>query len=449
MRLLTLVFCFLLLMIISCNSSGPAGESEAPESSGSVAFVGVNVIPMSTPGMTAGRTVLVKGDRILEVGPAGSVRVPPDARIIDGSGKYLLPGLAEMHGHIPPPQSPAEFTEDVLFLYVANGITTVRGMLGHEGQLELKARANRGEMISPTLYLAGPSFNGDSVNSPQEATAKVRQQKQEGWDLLKVHPGLSLAEYDAMARAAKVEGIRFGGHVPEDVGLTHAIEMGQETMDHVDGYVEHLDGYEKVVDKERLAEIVRKSKDAGVWIVPTMALWETLFGTADLATLQSYPELKYMPRQQVSQWINAHRNRLADPQFKAEISRRAIDNRMSILRALHEGGVRILMGTDAPQQFSVPGFSLHRELERMSAAGMSPWEILRSGTVNVGDYFRKSDQFGAVAKGHRADLLLVDANPLDDIANVAKISGVMIRGRWLSREEIDQRLTKIAAKNAS
>lgn len=451
MRPLTLLLC--LLITFGCNNAGPAGGSDAATGSttGSTetfAFVGVNVIPMNSPGVKAAQTVIVRGDRIIEVGPASSVRAPSEARVIDGSGKYLLPGLAEMHGHIPPPQSPAELTEDVLFLYVANGITTVRGMLGHEGQLELKAAANRGELISPTLYLAGPSFNGSSINSPEEAVAKVRQQKQEGWDLLKVHPGLTLAEYDAMARTAKEVGIRFGGHVPEDVGLTHAIEMGQETMDHVDGYVEHLEGYEKAIDEEKLADIIRRSKDAGVWIIPTMALWETLFGTADLATLESYAELKYMPRQQVTQWIAAHKTRLADPRFNAEISRRVIDNRMRILRALNSGGVGILMGTDAPQQFSVPGFALHRELECMSAAGMSPWEILRSGTVNVGEYFRGSDTFGAVAKGHRADLLLVDANPLENIANVAKISGVMTRGRWLSRQEIDERLVKIAAKNA-
>jgi imidazolonepropionase-like amidohydrolase len=321
-------------------------------------------------------------------------------------------------------------------------------MLGHEGQLDLKQRANRGEIVAPNLYLAGPSFNGNSVNSPEEAVEKVRQQKREGWDLLKVHPGLTRAEYDAMARTAKQEGIRFGGHVPEDVGLVHAIEMGQETMDHVDGYVEHLDGYDNPVNEQQLRDIVQKSKEAGVWIVPTMALWETLLGTADLATLQSYPELKYMPRQQVAQWIEAHRARLAGPQFNAEMSRRAIDNRMKILRALNDGGVNILMGTDAPQQFSVPGFALHRELERMAAAGMSPWDILRSGTVNVGEYFRNEDVSGTVTKGNRADLLLVDSNPLENVANLARISGVMTRGVWLSRQEIDERLARIAAKNA-
>lgn len=441
-----------LLTAFGCNSSGPTTEtSSAPPSdsaSESFAFVDVNVIAMTAPGVAAGQTVVVRGDRIVAVGPSASVRVPSGARIIDGSGKYLLPGLAEMHGHIPPPQAPAQFTEDVLFLYVAAGITTVRGMLGHDGQLELKARAKEGTIVSPNLYLAGPSFSGGSINSPEEAIAKVRQQKREGWDLLKIHPGLTRPEYDAMARTAKAEGIRFGGHVPADVGLAHAIDMGQETMDHVDGYVEHLEAEQNPLDKQRLAEIVRISKAAGVWIVPTMALWETLYGTADLATLQSYSELRYMPRQQVSQWIEAHKARLANPNFNAATSRNVIENRMKILRALNDGGVRILMGTDAPQQFSVPGFALHRELERMSAAGMSSWDILRSGTSNVGEYFSEDDAFGTVAQGQRADLVLVDADPLQNISNLTRISGVMTRGRWLSRRDIDERLAEIAARNA-
>src|SRR5690606_25103695 len=194
------------------------------------------------------------------------------------SGKYLMPGLAEMHGHVPPPNAPAEFTEDVLFLYAATGVTTVRGMLGSPGQLELRERAKRGEIIAPTLYLAGPSFNGNSVNSAEQAAQMVREQKAAGWDLLKVHPGLTREEYDAMARTAKEIGIRFGGHVPQEVGLIHAIEMGQETFDHLDGYMEYLNGDQGPIPDERLREIARRTKAAGAWVVPTMVLWETLMG---------------------------------------------------------------------------------------------------------------------------------------------------------------------------
>jgi cytosine/adenosine deaminase-related metal-dependent hydrolase len=416
-----------------------------PADTGVTAFVGVSVVPMDSERVLANQTVVVRGDRIVEVGPARSVRVPDGARRVDGRGKWLMPGLAEMHGHVPPPNAPPEYTDRVLFLYLANGITTVRGMLGAPGQLELRRRAAAGEVLSPTLYLAGPSFNGNSVSSPEQAAEMVRAQKTEGWDLLKVHPGLTRPEYDAMARTAREVGIRFGGHVPEDVGLLHAIEMGQETFDHVDGYVEVLNGDAGPVDSVRLADVVRRTRAAGAWVVPTMALWEVLYGTANLDSLRAYPELRYVPRQQVEAWTNAFRQRMSSPQYNAVAAANVIENRVRILGALHRGGARILMGTDAPQQFSVPGFSLHRELSHMRAAGMSPFDILATGTRAVGEYFRTSDRFGTVAAGQRADLILLDANPLADVSNVDRIAGVMARGRWVPRTEIDAGLERIAA----
>jgi imidazolonepropionase-like amidohydrolase len=403
-------------------------------------FRNVNVVSMTSPKVLAKQTVVVTDGRITQV--AKSAKVPKDATVVDGTGKYLMPGLAEMHGHVPPMNAPNNQTADVLFLYVANGITTVRGMLGHPGQLALREQANTSKIVAPTLYLAGPSFNGNSVNSVQEAIDKVRAQKKEGWDLLKVHPGLSRDEYDAMARTAAEEKIRFGGHVPADVGLLHAIEMGQETFDHIDGYVEQLGADRGPVDGKALAELVKRSKDAGVWIVPTSALWEVLYNAIPLETLTAYPELKYAPKGAVDAWVKAYNGRQVPP----EVSRNVIRNRVTILRALHQGGVKILMGTDAPQQFSVPGFSLHRELLRMRDAGMSSYEILKSGTVNVGEYFKASDSFGTIEPGQRADVVLLEANPLEDIANVSKIAGVMVRGTWLSRADLDAGLKKIEGR---
>lgn len=409
------------------------------------AFVGVTVIPMDEERVLSDHTVVVEGDRIVMVGPTAAMTLPETAIQIDARGMYLMPGLAEMHGHIPPPNAPPHHVESVLFLYLANGITTVRGMLGYPGQLDLKARAARGEVVSPTLYLAGPSFNGQTVSSPEQADARAREQAAEGWDLLKVHPGLTREEYDAMARAAAETGMRFGGHVPEDVGLLHAIEMGQETFDHIDGYEAQLNTFEGPLDEAFLSEIVEASRAAGVWVVPTQVLWETLYGTAPLDSLESLPELRYAPPSQVRQWISTHRQRLAEPDFDLAERRRWIGARMRILEALHVGGVRILMGTDAPQQFSVPGFSLHREIRRMTQAGMTPYEVLVTGTRNVGDYFENEDDFGTVAPGQRADLLLLRANPLEDVENVDTIEGVMAAGRWYPRAEIDRRLEAVEA----
>jgi imidazolonepropionase-like amidohydrolase len=417
------------------------GPLDLPDEGETTVFQNVNLIPMTGEKVLGNQTVVVRGDRIISA-DGRKVKVA-NARSIDGAGKYLMPGLAEMHGHIPP-SSNAAWAGEVLLLYAANGITTVRGMLGYPGQLELREAVKRGDIIGPSLYLAGTSFNGQSINSAAEAVEKVKQQKKEGWDLLKVHPGLTREEYDAMARTARAQKIRFGGHVPSDVGLLHAIEMGQETFDHVDGYVELLEGDKAPVDDKKLDDVVKRSKRAGVWIVPTMALWEVLQSTLDLKELTAYPELKYVPQTDVEQWTRSYKARLE--QQPRERASNVVANRLRILRALNEGGTRILMGTDAPQQFSVPGFSLHRELAWMRKAGMTPYQILVSGTRNVGEYFKGSDSFGTIAPGKRADLVLLDANPLTDVGNLSRISGVMLRGRWLPRAEIDARLAKIASK---
>ncbi|WP_412068625.1 amidohydrolase family protein [Rubrivirga sp. IMCC43871] len=430
------------VLVAACGSPAPA-----PSDSATTAVEHVTVIPMDgAERALADHTVVVSGGRIVAVGPSGEVAIPDGAARIDGRGRFLIPGLAEMHGHVPPPRAPAIDTEETLFLYLASGITTVRGMLGADGQLALRDRAARSEIWSPTLYLAGPSFNGRSVSSPEQAEAMVRRQAAEGWDLLKVHPGPTRAEYDAMAEAARETGMRFGGHVPADVGLAHALAQGQETFDHLDGFVEALDGDRGPVDPKALAAVVRAAREAGAAVVPTMALWEVLYGTADLDALAAYPELAYVSDGQVRTWTAgaASRRAAADPQA----ARHVIDNRTRILAALHAGGVPILMGTDAPQLFSVPGFSLHRELPYLVAAGLSPYEILYAGTTAVGAHFAASDTFGSVALGHRADLVLLDADPLADAAHLQQIAGVMVRGRWLPRAEIDRRLAAIAARHA-
>lgn len=435
---------FLFLFLIFAAPTIQAAVPTDPPEDGVYAFVNVNVIPMDSERVMSNQTVVVVDGRITEVGEAGSVNIPNGATQIDGNGKYLMPGLAEMHGHIPPPSQSQEYINSVLFMYVANGITTVRGMLGHDGQLELREKANNGEIISPTLYLAGPSFNGNSVYSVEHAIDKVRQQKEEGWDLLKVHPGLTLEEYDAMAKTANELGIRFGGHVPNSVGLEHAIKMGQETFDHIDGYTIFVNGTSKPAKKEDINKAVQMTVDSGAWVVPTMVLWEVLYGLTPMEVVESLPELKYMPKNVVNNWLNAHRNRLQNPNLNMQASSARIKNRNKILKAISDAGGRILMGTDAPQQFSVPGFSIHHELQLMAQIGMTPYEIYKTGSSNVGMYFKEQDTFGLIAAGHRADLILLNKNPLDSVSSLQERAGVMTRGQWLSEKEIQAELKNIA-----
>jgi imidazolonepropionase-like amidohydrolase len=410
------------------------------------AFVNVNVIPMDEERVLRNYTVVVEHGRVMEMGPAGSVTVPANAQRIEGSGKYLMPGLAEMHGHTPS----GLFAETVMFLYVANGVTTVRGMLGLDGHLELRRRASTGQIIAPTLYLAGPSFNNRTVSSVQHAIDRVRLQKREGWDHLKIHPGLTVEQYDAVARTASAVGMRFGGHVPADVGIVHAIKMGQLTFDHLDGYLEYTGGIGTPIDDAKLDEVIELTKQAGAAVVPTMVLWEVgIIGLGEVDEMVNYPEMRYWPQQGVNQWARSVRSRRANPDFDVETARAFAENRRRLLKKLNDAGVTILMGTDSPQMFSVPGFSLHREMQAMSNAGMTTYEILESGTKNVGEYFRNNDAFGTIGVGRRADFILTNSNPLDDVANVADRAGVMVRGRWLSEEMIQQRLAEIARELGS
>jgi len=411
----------------------------------SMTFVDVNVVSGDSDRVLQNQTVVIEGDRIIQVGPTGQVTAPARATRINAAGKYLMPGIGEMHGHIPPPDDPE--LERVLFLYVANGVTTVRGMLGFPNQLTLRDRIARAELLGPTLYLAGPSFSGSSIHSAEQAIERVRQQKAEGWDLLKVHPGLTREQFDAMARTAKELGIRFAGHVPADVGLPHALQSGLETVDHLDGYIEHLGGERASIPESALREIARRTREASAWVVPTMVVWETLLGASTLETLNTNDGLNYMPRAQVERWVASYRERVGRPDFSREEALRVAENRKRLLRVLSEEGVKVLFGTDSPQQFSVPGFSIHRELQVMREAGMSPAEIIRSATANVGAYFSGKDKFGLVKPGMRADLILLDENPLADLKAIKKRTGVMLRGRWIPEAEIQKRLAELEVGN--
>lgn len=435
------------------EKTGPAGEHpDNLKNDHTTVFVNVNLIPMDSERILSNQDVIVQGDRILSIAPTASETYPAEARIIEGEGRYLMPGLAEMHGHVPPTDPPANFpsyyndkyVEHTLFLYVAAGVTTVRGMLGYENQLTLKERVKSGELTGPNLYLAGPSFNGGSVSSPEQARDKVLKQVSEGWDLLKIHPGLTLAEYDAMAITAKQAGIGFGGHVPQEVGIVHALQAGQETMDHIDGYFTYISSFEEQEWEERMQYIVSMTREEGAWIVPTQALWATIIGAGDYKAMMQYDELKYIPKAVRQNYENfVETNIRNNPDLNPEEAAKEGLWRQKILAEMHRQDVKILMGTDAPQLFSVPGFSIHRELPFMEDAGMSPYDIIRTGTKMVGDYFEDQDDFGILAEGMRADMILLEGNPLEDLSHIQKHAGVMVSGRWLSREDIDRRLSEI------
>lgn len=445
-----IIRAFTLLLLAGVSACQPQAElaPQAVKPSG-YAVHGVNVVELTrTDGSVRNnQTILVEGDRITAVGDTASLSVPENYQHIDGTGKYLLAGLAEMHGHVPPAsgfgQYPDRYLDDVLFMYVANGVTTVRGMLGYPHQLQLKQDIADGKRIGPTLYLAGPSFNGNSIESPKQATQRVIDQRDEGWDLLKVHPGLTLAEYQAMAKTARDANMEFGGHVPTDVGLEEALKAGQRTIDHLDGYLEAIDATNRAASKYEIDYLVALSLRHNVALVPTQALWATIIGAADKEALKTYPEIKYVPQQVRDGWFSY----LTEPTlgyFNQDNAMVQQQNRQRLIKALYDGGVPMIFGTDAPQLFSVPGFSAMHEIRMLRDAGIPTAGILHSATVAAGEYFASKDKFGAIAEGQRADFILLNENPLITPDTLAKNAGVMVAGQWLDRATIDARLADIA-----
>jgi len=414
-------------------------------------FEHVNVIPMDRERVIEDRTVVVRDGRIAEIG-GGEVAVPAGAARIDGRGKFLIPTLAEMHAHVPAEREQAE---RVLFMYVANGIGTIRSMLGDPSHFTLRERAVKGEIVAPTMYLSGPSFNNKTAATPAAASALVVEQKKAGYDLLKIHPGVPRDAFDALAKTADMQGIRFAGHVPAAVGLQRALEAKSWTIDHLDGYVEALAGPDAPagqlfginlidrVDEARLPALVERTKAAGTWVVPTQVLIENWYGPDDVGAMRKRPEMQYVPADQANQWVAVKQKNIQA--YPAEHRQRYIALRRRILKALHDGGVGVLLGSDAPQTWNVPGFSIHRELATYVAAGLTPYQALATGTRAVAAHLGTSDRTGTVEVGRRADLVLLDGNPLQAIANTSRIAGVMIGGRWLPKSEIDRRLQEARA----
>jgi len=428
-----------------------------------VVFTNVSVVSMDRQRVLEDQTVIVRGDRIAELGPAAAIRAPGGAMRVNGRGKFLMPGLAEMHAHVPTPQADqqlgAGYAERVLFLYVANGVTTIRGMLGHPAHLVLRERLRRNELLGPTLYTSGPSFNGGSAPDPETARRMVLEQKAAGYDFLKIHPGLSRETFDALAHTADSVGIRFAGHVPAAVGLDRALAARYASIDHLDGYVERLAGWSPggepagffgfvltdVVDTARLAELARRTREAGVWNVPTQALMDGFVSPEDPEALGRRPEMRYLPASLVAQWVQAKQNVRAQPGYDPGRAQRFIALRGRLIKALHDAGAGLALGSDAPQVMNVPGFSVHRELQALVAAGLTPYQALVTGTRGVATYFGAADRSGTVERGKVADLVLLDGNPLADVANTTRIAGVMARGVWVSRTDLDRRLAEIAA----
>jgi imidazolonepropionase-like amidohydrolase len=465
---------FLILAAVLAPASAAAQGAPAPADR-VTAFVDVNVIPLDRDRVAERQTVVVRGEKIVAVGPAATTQVPAGATRIDARGKYLMPGLAEMHAHVIGGGNPnhEQLNRDIMFLYVANGITSIRAMLGAPNQIPLREQLRRGEILGPTMYVSAPSLNGNSAPNPDTAAKLVRAHKAAGYDFLKIHPGLSRESYDAIVRTANEVGLTWAGHVPAAVGLRHALASRQSTVDHLDGVLEAATPdsiYARLatpgavpfaqfinsVDPSRFPAIANEMKAVNAWNVPTMLIWENLFTQSETPEqMNARDEMKYASPQARAAYISQKNNGLTQQRnagLTPELAARYIALRRQALKAVADAGAPLLMGTDSPQMFMVPGFALHRELGIISAAGVTPYQIYESGAKNVARYvatdLKQDGSFGTVTVGNRADLVLLDANPLQSVANLTRRAGVMVKGRWVSAADIEKGLADIAAKYA-
>lgn len=454
-------------------------DQEQRAQDGATVFENVNVIPMDRERVLKNQTVVVRAGRIEQIGDAAKVKGPAQALHIDGRGKYLVPGLIDMHTHLfSDEEFPQRLAVDELAIMIANGVTTIRLMTGTPAQLGLRAKVAKGEQLGPTIYAASPQlagqaygkvWNGFVVTTPQQAQQAVRASKASGYDFIKLTTAITRPVYDAVIETSREEGLRVIGHVDPRVGTAHALEVGQQ-IEHLDSYMESVlkdDAPMKVsvsdygvwkkpnwesldyVDERKVIALAKATARAGVYSTPTLTFFKLCFVVPQSdAEIRARPDYRFYPEKLRERLFTAHRKFWTEPP-SAERRERYQRIRNLLVKTIHDAGGKIMAGSDAPELFLVYGFTLHRELQNLVAAGLSPYAALEAATRTPAEYLKGLDTFGTIERGKRADLLLLDGNPLQDITNTERRAGVMVRGRWLPQAELRKLLDEVAERFAA
>jgi imidazolonepropionase-like amidohydrolase len=451
---------FILSQIFFVNSAKIKAQTPTAKEE-TIAFVGVNVIPMDKDRLISNQTVIVRNGRIAEIGDAKKIKIPAGTTQIDSRGKFLMPGLVDVHLHLPPGEGVNnDLPSQQLRLLLANGVTTARNMIGGASHLVLRDRINRGELLAPQIFTAGTPLVINNTPNAEAAIKTVTEQKKAGYDLIKVHEGLTPEIYAAIVKTAREVGIPFGGHVTANVGLRRALDANQLTVEHLDNYLQTavpadakieitpsqivLGETLKNVDEKKLSELARETKNKNVANNPTLTLFKLVVSDAKPEEYLKWEEMQYIPKQMRENFAKQKAGTLNIPASKEE-KQRYLDLRNLLVRELYKAGAKILVGPDSPQFFLVPGFATHRELQSLAEAGLPNFAVLEAATKNGAENLGMIKEIGTVETGKRADLMLLDANPLENIANAKKIAGVMTRGRWLAKKELEKMLADIAA----
>ena len=415
-------------------------EVSAAYRAGDLAIEGVTVLPMTGEGPLANQTVLVRGGRIAALGPRAGVTVPAGARVADGAGKFLVPGLTDAHTHTI--SSPSQF-----LVYLTRGVTHLREMDGFPWMLAAREKARAGKLLIPNLYITGHilshrsmAFFMTQVDTEAEARALVREQAAAGYDFIKIHNSMPEPLFSAVFDAAREVGLDVVGHIPNEIPIADAVAAGMVTNEHFKGYI--FDQTLEITEQDYLAA----TRGSELWNTPTFVTYhdhlrgDEALASIDLATLALVPR-----------WLRKIWSAQSDqPVDRLTELRQAIyPKSREIYSNLARVTDRFLAGTDTGTYANmVPGETLLEEVRIFEELGMSPREALATATVNPARAFGRADELGTVEVGRRADFVLLDADPLRSAKNLANPAGVSVRGVWLDREalgEIESRLAAIFA----
>jgi imidazolonepropionase-like amidohydrolase len=461
-----------LLLLLASTSFASGLPRQRPRPGGrAVAFVGVNVLTMTRGATLKDQTVVVRGGRIVRVGPARTVRPPAGALRVNAAGKYLMPGLVDFHVHLRD--------ESELLSYLSHGVTTVVHMSGPTQNvpdvLALRRRIADGELLGPRVYTTGRMLDGDPpifpnvsavVTTPAEARRAVAAQRRLGVDFIKVYNNLEPDVHRAAVEEAHRLGLAVVGHVPRRPSRPRALQAALDARQDMIAHAEEFfftyfyadtdalldQGRPPRPDAGRIPEAVRMVRARGAAVTPNLSFVAMLLRQLeDLEAVFADEEFAFLHPSVAAMWREQNPTRRRDRDRFTLRERAKHPFLRQLVRALAAGGVPLLLGTDSSAPGMFPGKSAHAELRELVGAGLTAREALAAATFNPGRFVRRhvrgADLFGAIETGARADLLLLEADPLADVANASRIAGVMAAGRWLTKEELE-RLRREARKAA-
>jgi tetratricopeptide (TPR) repeat protein len=422
------------LLVVAFNYFALQGQTLVLQKSAGVkAFVNVSVVPMDKEGILNGQTVVVRDGQIVEIGSSKKVKVPKGAEIIHGRGKYLMPGLLDMHAHLNSPHE--------LPVFLANGVTTVYNLNGRPAHLLWRDKIVKGEMPGPTIYTCGPTIR--TAGTAEQAKQIIEEQSRAGYDSIKIYNAVSKEAYPVLIDEAKRRKMLIVGHIPREPKFEDVIKSGM-AIAHAEEFV-YTFFNNNPDDYSRIPEIAAMTRENNVPVILTLVAFDHIIRQAeDLPALLALPEFKYLAPWVRATWQpgkNLYQKRFANDEGRTYL-KKSLAFQKKFVQAFRQAGVKIMVGTDAMNMGVVPGFSVHEELRNLVEIGFSPFEALQAATRTPAEFLR-ANEFGTVSVGKRADLILVDGNPLEDVSRVSKPAGVMVRGRWLLASELRRMLDEV------